>query len=116
MSRTYSASLLAFLLIVIGLLFKSDYVLALALPVAVYLLVGLWKSPGSLEIEITRSLDAERVQLDQEVALTLTVVNHGKDLDEVLLEDLLPQELEVTQGSARRLISLPAGGSAAWTY
>ncbi len=116
MSRTYSASLLAFVLIVFGLLFKSAFVLALALPLVVYLLVGLWKSPESLDLQIARSLSAGRIQLDQEVTVTLTVVNHGGNLDEVLLEDLLPEELEVAAGSNQRLVSLPAGGSATWTY
>jgi uncharacterized protein (DUF58 family) len=116
MSRTFSASLLAFLMIVIGLVFESAFVLALALPIAVYLLVGLWKSPESLDLQITRSMSAERIQLDEEITVTLTVVNNGEDLDEVLIEDLLPGRLEVTEGSNRRLVSIPAGGSVAWTY
>src|SRR5512140_214159 len=116
MSRTFSASLLVFLLIVIGLAFESALVLALALPVAVYLLVSLWKSPESLDLQITRSLSAERIQLDEEITVTLTVENHGAGLDEVIIEDLLPAGLAVTQGSNRRLVSLPAGGSYAWTY
>ena len=116
MSRTFALSLLLFLLVFAGLAAEAPRILALALPLVVYLLVALWKSPEKLQLEATRSLSAERVLLDEPVTVTLTVTNRGPALEEALLEDLLPDRLEVVEGSNRRLVNLPAGGSATWTY
>jgi len=116
MSRTFAVTLLTFLLVLCALVFISAPVLALALPLVVYLLVGLWKSPGEVDLQVTRRMSAGRVQLDEAVTVTLNVKNNGAALEEVLLEDVLHENLEVTEGSSRRLVSLPAGGSVAWTY
>jgi uncharacterized repeat protein (TIGR01451 family) len=116
MSRTFAISLLAFLLVFIGLAIEAPHILVLALPLVMYLLMGLWRSPEKVQLEASRALSAERVLLDEQVMVTLTVKNNGPSLEEVLLEDVLPEQLEVVEGSNRRLVSLPAGGLVTWTY
>lgn len=116
MSRVFSLSLLAFLLVVLGLATGAGRLLALALPLAVFLLVAAWRASGEVKLSALRMLSAERVFSGEEVRVTLTVKNEGNHLEEVLLEDVLPDRLEVVEGSHRLLTRLPAGGSATWTY
>jgi uncharacterized repeat protein (TIGR01451 family) len=91
-------------------------IVALALLLLLYLLAGLWRAPELVYMQGERSLSAERVKTGDEVTVTLKVSNQGPALEEVLLEDQIPGGLEVVEGSARRLGSLPAGGSVTWTY
>jgi uncharacterized protein (DUF58 family) len=116
MNRAFFLSLLAFLAVLAGLAVGDARLLALALPVTVFLLAGLWRTPGAVKLTAERKLSAERIFSGEEVLVTLTVKNEGHTLDEVLLEDLLPDRLEVVDGSNRYLARLPDGESITWTY
>jgi uncharacterized repeat protein (TIGR01451 family) len=116
MNRTFFLALLIFLLLFVGLATLQPSIVALALPPILFLLAGLWRFPEEVHLRAERSLSAERVKTGDEVTVTLTISNLGSALEEVLLEDQVPDGLEVTEGSARRLGSLPAGGSVTWTY
>ncbi|MBN2387918.1 MAG: DUF58 domain-containing protein [Anaerolineales bacterium] len=116
MIRLAALALLAFLLFLAGLIGYQPGFLLLALPLVAYLLAGLWGAPERVYLEANRSLSAERIHTGDQVVVTLTVTNRGALLEEVLLEDRLPDGLEVIEGSARRLVRLPAGGSVSWSY
>jgi len=116
MNRTFLLALLIFLLLFAGLATLHPTILALALLLVIYLLAGLWRVPEQVLLQAERSISAERAKIGDEVMVTLTVSNHGSALEEVLLEDQVPDGLEVTEGSACRLVSLPAEGSITWTY
>lgn len=116
MSRSIFLGLLVYLLFLWGLASARGELLALAAPLVLFLLVGFWRAPHEMRLEIRRTLSAERAAPGAPVTVTLTVTNRGAALDEVLLEDVLPAPLSVTDGSNRRFVHLPAGKSAAWTY
>jgi uncharacterized protein (DUF58 family) len=116
MNRTFLAAILLFLLVFVGLAFVRPPIVALALPIVVYLLAGLYRGPEKVQLMATRSLSAERVMSGDQVKVTLTVTNQSRLLEEVLLEDNVPPGLEVVNGSTRRLVRLPVGGSETWTY
>ena len=116
MNRTILLALLIFLLLFLGLVTLRPAVVALAVPLMLYLLAGLWRSPEQVHLRAERSLSAERARTGDEVTVSLTVNNFGSALEEVWLEDHIPAGLKVVEGSARRLGSLPAGGSVKWTY
>ncbi len=116
MSRTFVTALLVYLLIVSGLAALQPALLVMALPLLLSLLVSLWRRPGQIQLEAERSLSAERILIGGTVKVTLAITNSGTDLEEVLLEDLVPDGLEVIQGSAHRLVSLSNGASLTWTY
>src|SRR5208337_3694532 len=99
MYRTYFLSLLAFLLVIAGLVSEEKRILILALPLVVFLLAGFWRAPGMLKLSAMRSLSAERVFSGEAVQVTLVIKNTGDDLEEVLLEDVLPERLEVVGGA-----------------
>lgn len=72
----------------------------MALPFVVYLLVGYLFTPDEIKLEATRHLSAERTSPNTNVVVTVTVTNHGSDLEEVLLEDVVPAELTIRPVSA----------------
>lgn len=117
MNRALYTALLACLLVLVALATLHAPLLVLAVPVGLYLLLGILFSPGGIHIEADRKLSAERVLVGEKVLVTLTVTNRGsRSLEEVLLEDLVPSGLERVEGSCRRLVRLPPGGSVTWTY
>jgi uncharacterized protein (DUF58 family) len=116
MPRPFLTGLLALALVLSGLLTLHPAFLALALPLLAYLLAGLWRAPQAPAIEASRRLQVTRLPADTDVKIELTVTNIGPDLEEALIEDILPPGLTVVDGSAAHLVSLASGQSAAWTY
>lgn len=116
MRRALFAAVLAYLLIFFGLLFGRGILLAMALPALLYLLVGLWRAPSGVDLEIVRLLSAERLQAGEEAEVTLMATNRGAALERVQFEDILPAGLEVTSGSLSHLAFLAAGQTTRWTY
>ncbi|GAB4422350.1 MAG: DUF58 domain-containing protein [Anaerolineales bacterium] len=116
MSRNFLLILIIYVLLALGLASVHGELLGLALPFVAYLLVGLWRAPEKLQLEVERRLSLERAAPDQEVDVTVTVTNRGGNLEEVLLEDVVPPALTVREGTPRRLLSLKKGESYTWTY
>jgi uncharacterized protein (DUF58 family) len=116
MPRSLLLGLLSYALLIVGLVALRGELIALAIPLALYLLVGFWRAPRSIELDVQRRLSAERVSPNQPVAVTLTVINQGESMDEALVEDVLPEGLRVLEGSNRHVARLKRGASLSWTY
>jgi uncharacterized protein (DUF58 family) len=114
--RAFLLIVLVYLLVIAGLVSLRGELLALAIPLILFLLVGFWKAPGQLHLEIQRSLSGERAMPDQPVQVTLTVRNNGPGLEEMIIEDNLPGGLQVRKGSNRHMLAIPGNGSYTWTY
>lgn len=85
---------------------RNGAMLALALPVMVYLAAGLLFKPEPAQLAATRHLSTDRAQPDQPVEVTLAITNHGPRLEEVLVEDALPPSLTLVNGQTRALTTL----------
>lgn len=116
MSRTVFLIVIIYCLLLAGLVGLHQGLLSLALPFCVYLLAGIWWSPEKPDLEIQRTLSKERAAPGEEVQVRLEVTNHGVDVDELLLEDVLPARLALGLGTNRLLLSLKKGDSYTWTY
>jgi len=116
MNRAFLVSAFAFAFVLAGLMAEEAHLLLLALPLVLYLVVGLWKAPDKLNLTVTRAMSTWRIALGESMQVTLSITNHGQNLEEVIVTDLLPPGLQVTQGSHRQLLSLPAGQTHTWTY
>jgi uncharacterized protein (DUF58 family) len=116
MSRTYLLILLIYALLLAGLVTLRGEFLDLALPFIVYLLVGFWRAPEKLDLDVHRTVSQERAAPQDEVVVSVEVSNRGGDLEELLLEDGVPPTLSVRDGSPRHLLSLKKGASFSWTY
>jgi uncharacterized protein (DUF58 family) len=116
MSRIALLAVLIYVIILAGVGSVNGSVLALALPLVIYLLAGLWRGPEKLNISVERTLSGERIAPGETIMVSLTITNHGSSLDQVQIQDPLPDFLEVIEGSHSRLVGLPAHGVLSWSY
>ena len=107
---------LAYALLFLGLISLQGGPLALALPLVVYLIATLIHRPPHIELTAERSLSQDTVAQNTPVVVTVTVRNPGQALDEVFIEDHLPDGLELLDGKTTLLTSLPAGATAELRY
>jgi uncharacterized protein (DUF58 family) len=103
-------------LVLAGLTTLNGALLMLALPLIVYLAAGLLDQPAAPSLSATRSLSSDRVVAGAPIVVTLTVVNQGARLEELLLEDHIPPALRVVDGLPRLLTALAPGATAELTY
>jgi uncharacterized protein (DUF58 family) len=116
MSRPIFLSLLTYALLLAGIVTVQGEFLALALPIVAYLLVGYLQAPDEIKLEATRHLSIERASPNQNVDMTVTIINHGSTLEEILLEDNLPSGLTVRSGLSRHLLRLAKGETYTFAY
>ena len=116
MNRFLLVSFLIYGLIFAGLAVLQGELLALALPLILYLATGLLYRPRKIQLEIERELNADQVSLSQPVAVNLAITNQGSTLEELYLEDLIPHGLQVIDGEANSLTSLEAGETVTLNY
>jgi len=116
MRRLLFLSLLVYGLIIAGLVTLNGNVVALAMPLVIYLVAAFIYSPEKPRLVITRRLSAPIVHHDAPATVTLAIHNQGGQLEEVLIEDTVPQGLTVTDGEPWTHLSLPAGGKAEFSY
>lgn len=116
MSRSLFLSLITYVLLLTGVVTVHGELLALALPLVSYLLIGYLQAPDQVSLEVARSLSIERATPGQDVDVTVSVVNRGSSLEELRVEDLLPAGLTVRSGSGRHLLRLASGDSYTFRY
>jgi uncharacterized protein (DUF58 family) len=114
--RTLLLSVLVYALVLTGLISLRGELLALALPMVLYLMIGLWRAPRGLQLEFHRSLSAERLAPGEQVTVTLTATNSGPSLEELSIEDVLPPALKILAGAPRHVARLAKGESLTWRY
>jgi uncharacterized protein (DUF58 family) len=116
MSRAWFLGFLILILLFAGLVVLRGALVALTIPLLLYLLYGLWFSPNEIKLEVRRELSAERVAPQTPVRVTVTVTNRGALLEELMLEDVISPALNVVDGSNRHLISLEKNKSFTFEY
>jgi uncharacterized protein (DUF58 family) len=116
MPRGVFISLLIFIFLFIGLAALNGRLLALTIPLMVYLFYGLWRGSEEINIKVDRSLSQERAAPLAPVNIKINITNLGGDLEELAIEDMLSPALKVVDGSNHHLISLPRGGSFSFDY
>jgi len=114
--RLLLLSALTYGLFLLGLGTLQGELLALALPLIIYLGAALLYGPGELQLKASRTLSAERISHGMTVVVRLTVTNENSRLEEALIEDLVPPPLELVDGKPSLLASLPPGGKVELTY
>ncbi len=116
MSRTLFLGIIAYLLFLAGMGTVHGEMFALMLPLVVYLLAGYLYAPDEIQLEAMRHLSAERVSPGSEIHISVTITNRGSQLEEVLIEDVLPTDLRIASGHNRHLIRLSKGGIYTFAY
>ena len=116
MRRLLFLSLLVYGLIIAGLVMVRGNAVALAIPLVVYLAAAFIFSPEKPRLMITRTLSAGIIHHGTPATVTVTVHNQGANIEEVLIEDTVPQGLTVTDGEPWAQTMLPAGGKTEFSY
>ena len=116
MNRALFLGILLYALLLLGLASVNGDLLALAIPLALYLLASAWSVPAAVDLDVRRELSVQRVNPGQAVTLTVEVINRGSALEELTVVDDLPAGLTLLDGTNRHLIRLAAGRAASWTY
>ncbi len=116
MSRTFFLILIVYALLLAGLATLHGEFVGLALPLVIYLLVGFWRAPDELKLDVHRKLSSEHAALREDVDVTVNVTNQGVDIEELLIKDGCSPKLTIRNGSPRQMLSLKKGESFSWTY
>lgn len=103
-------------LVLFGLATLNSGVIALAIPLLIYLGMGFWLRPEPPQLTGSRRLSTDRATVGQPVTVTVTVTNAGAPLSEVLIEETLLPGFEVIEGDTRLLTTLAAGETATLEY
>jgi uncharacterized protein (DUF58 family) len=107
MGRLVLLAGLVYGLLLIGLATLNGGMLALALPIIVYLGAALIYAPDVPQLQIMREISADRVQQGAPVAVKLSIRNASSRLEEVLVEDLMPRGLKLIEGQPNKVVLLP---------
>ncbi|MBN1992238.1 MAG: DUF58 domain-containing protein [Anaerolineae bacterium] len=116
MQKLVWLGLLIYGLLFAGLVTLNGGLLVLAIPLIVYLGGGLLYRPEALPLAVTRRLSAARAAQGEPVVVKLTLTNKGPRLNEVLVEDLIPASLNLTDAEASLFAPLPSGATVELTY
>ena len=116
MSRISLLAAFTYLVFLSGVASLNGDIIALALPLVLYLLAGLWRAPDELKLSAQRTLSEERITPGETITVQVKVVNHGRGLEKVRLDDPLPGFLEAIEGSPSRVVTIPTGGQVSWAY
>ncbi|MBN1979018.1 MAG: DUF58 domain-containing protein [Anaerolineae bacterium] len=106
MGRRLLLVVLVYALFLWGLVSLNGALLALAVPLIVWLGAALlWGTPKP-RLRVSRSLSASRAPKGTPVSVKLSIANEGPLLEEILIEDMLPPGIELVAGEPRALASL----------
>lgn len=104
MQRLTLLSSVIYALIFVGLATRRGEFLLLSLPLFLFLLVGLLRRPVDPKLSVSRHTDAERVQEETPVELTVDLTNNGASIDRLVLQ--VPTAAGVTlQDGPTRLVA-----------
>ena len=116
MRRLFLVSILLYALVFLGLVSREGRLLALAVPLVVYLGASLLYGPEKPQLRVTRSFSSESVATGRPVVVQLSVTNEGAPLEQVFIEDDVPPSVEVVEGESSVLTALPSGGTVELEY
>jgi uncharacterized protein (DUF58 family) len=116
MRRLFLVSILLYALVFLGLVGREGRLLALAIPLVIYLGASLLYGPERPQLRVTRSFSSESVATGRPVTVQLSVTNEGAPLEQVLIEDDVPPSVEVVEGESSVLTALPSGGTVEMEY
>lgn len=109
MRRLLLLCILVYVALIVGLASVNGEIIMLSIPLVIYLGAALLSGPENLQLQVNRTLSADRLPQDAPVIIRISVTNLGSHLEEVLLEDIVPDTLEVTEGSPKLFTEIPPG-------
>jgi uncharacterized protein (DUF58 family) len=108
--------ILLFLLLLLGLLNLQGEVLALLLPLIVYIGAAFYFAPEKARLNIQLELSSEWISAGMPVTVRATVHNAGPVIDALMLTVPLPPGVELIEGNNVLLTSIPPGSDLELTF
>ena len=109
MQKTVLLGLIICVLVLVGVATRNAALLALSLPLMVYLGAGLLLEPSPPRLEITRTLSTARTIPSEPITVTLTITNRSPQPAELYLADIAPYKLTLVDGNTD-LLAAPKQG------
>lgn len=116
MSRVVLIGVLVYALLIAGIGSLNGALLALAIPLVVYLGAGLATQPSALALRAERTLSSGHLAHGTPLEVRITITNGAVAQERLLLEDLVPDGMELVDGEARLLTALAPGEAATLAY
>ena len=113
--RTLLIAILIYLLVLIGLTILDGALIALAMPLVLYLAAAVRFDLPEIQLNIQRKLSSSYLSPDKPATVTLSIRNQGSPLEELVISDVVPAGLEV-KGDTSVLLSLPVGAEYSLSY
>ena len=113
--RLWLLGLLIYGLLLLGLVALNGSLVALAIPLVLYVLASLLSEPVEPRLRVERHLSNDLVTEGAQVEVKLSVTNQGYQ-QQVLIEDLIPADTQVVEGQGKLLTLLPTGGEVGMEY
>lgn len=101
MKRLPLLSLGLYFFLAAGFFALNGELVALGIPLALYILAALLQSPAELKLRATRTLSTSCASQDVPVEVAVAVENLGGSLEEILISDSLPDGLMLVEGETR---------------
>ena len=114
--RLFLISIFIFVLIFLGMASLNGSFIMLAIPLVVYLGFALLQKPHEQKIDIIRNIQPVRVNQGDFINVTLSAVNEGGLLEEVFLEDDVPDTLNLVEGHSGYVINIPRDNEIKFSY
>lgn len=116
MRRLLFLSVLVYVLLILGLATANGVIIAFSIPLVIHLAAALFFAPQNPQLQVIRTLNADRVSQGVPVTISVSITNHGPHLEEVMLEDVVPDGLEVMEGISHVRCEMSSGQSILLEY
>lgn len=90
----------------VGLLAVESILIVLAIPLFIYLTVGVLHAPGEQKLRVRRELSTDRVTEGMEVTVNLQIENEGARTGPLFLTDLAEYDFKILEGESVRATQL----------
>ncbi len=116
MGRFWLLIWLTVLLLLAGIAFRQGSLIAMALPLVLYLAASLALMPEKVSLDVTRTLSQETATEGGPVIVHLSVANRGSSLEELRVSHPLPKCLELIGEQEPAYLALQPGERAEWIW
>jgi uncharacterized protein (DUF58 family) len=116
MNRSTFLSILVLGVLIFGLSILNGKIVALAIPFILYLMSAVVYRPHEIQLKANRIISDDQIAQDAPVVVKLSIVNEGPEIEELLIEDIVPSSLVVIKGTPRVFTTLQSGGTVELEY
>jgi uncharacterized protein (DUF58 family) len=107
---------LIFGMIVLGLATLQSGALILAIPLITYLFAAMLQRPEAIRLTVTREISPDYAPQGTPITVKLTITNQGSAIDELVLQDVLPNGVRQIGGKSSSVSFLTMQGEVKLEY